>query len=54
MKAAIALLSDFHVQNVARSMVYEICRYERIKFMGSLLPVLVSLNQPSTFENMDA
>lgn len=53
MKATVALLSDFHVQNVARRMVYEIQRHGRIKFFGSLLPAHVSLKQPFAFENMD-
>jgi 2'-5' RNA ligase len=53
MKAAIALLSDFHTQNVARRMVYEIDRNAGIKFLGSLLPAHVSLKQPFTFEDMD-
>ena len=53
MKAAIALLSDHHVQNVARRMVYEINQRAGIKFLGSLLPAHVSLKQPFTFENMD-
>ncbi len=53
MKAAIALLSDFHVQNVARRMVYEIQKHAGIKFFGSLLPAHVSLKQPFTFEDMD-
>jgi hypothetical protein len=54
MKAAIALLSDFHVQNVARRMVYEIHRYGGIRFLGSLLPAHVSLKQPFTFEELDS
>jgi 2'-5' RNA ligase len=53
MKAAIALLSDYHIQNIARRMVYEINHYAGIKFLGSLLPAHVSLKQPFTFENMD-
>lgn len=53
MKAAIALLSDFHVQNVARRMVYEINQHAGIQFFGSLLPAHVSLKQPFTFEDMD-
>ena len=53
MKAAIALISDFHIQNVARRMVYEISRSGRIQYLGSLLPAHVSLKQPFTFENMD-
>lgn len=54
MRAAIALLSDYHVQNVARSMVYEIYRHARIEFLGSLLPAHVSLKQPFAFESMNA
>lgn len=54
MKAAIALLSDHHTQNIARKMVFEINRYAPIRFMGSLLPAHVSLKQPFTFESMDA
>jgi len=53
MKAAIALLSDHHVQNVARKMVYEINQRAGIQFFGSLLPAHVSLKQPFTFESMD-
>lgn len=53
MKAAIALLADYPVQNVARRMVYEICQHDRIEFLGSLLPAHVSLKQPFTFERMD-
>jgi hypothetical protein len=53
MKAAIALLSDHHVQNVARRMLYEINQRAGIKFLGSLLPANVSLKQPFTYENMD-
>lgn len=53
MKAAIAILSDLHVQNVVRKMVYEISQRGRIRFLGSLLPAHVSLKQPFTFENME-
>ena len=53
MKAAIALLSDHLVQNIARQMVYEIHRRAPIEFFGSLLPAHVSLKQPFTFESMD-
>lgn len=53
MKAAIALLSDFHVQNIVRRMVLEISRYAEIEFLGSLLPAHVSLKQPFLFESMD-
>ena len=53
MKAAIALLSDFHIQNIARRMVYEIDQQTGIRFLGSLLPAHVSLKQPFPFEDMD-
>ena len=53
MKAAIALLADYPVQNIARRMVYEIVQRSRIEFLGSLLPAHVSLKQPFTFERMD-
>ncbi len=53
MKAAIALLSDYHIQNVARKIVYQLNQTAEIKFLGSLLPTHVSLKQPFTFENMD-
>ena len=53
MKAAIALLSDYHVQNVARKMVYDIHQRAPIQFFGSLLPAHVSLKQPFTFESLD-
>jgi 2'-5' RNA ligase len=53
MKAAIALLSDYRVQNIARELVFEINRRGGIKFFGSLLPAHVSLKQPFTFENME-
>jgi len=54
MKAAIALLSDYHIQNIAREMVYAISQRAPIQFFGSLLPAHVSLKQPFTFESMDA
>src|SRR5512133_1393133 len=53
MKAAIALLADYAVQNVARRMVYEIHLCDDVKFFGSLLPAHVSLKQPFTFEDID-
>jgi 2'-5' RNA ligase len=53
MKAAIALLSDFHVQNAARKMVYQISQRAPVKFFGSLLPAHVSLKQTFKFEDMD-
>ena len=54
MKAAIALLSDYSVQNVVRRMVYDIGQLAQVEFLGSLLPTHVSLKQPFTFESMDA
>src|SRR5512147_1384574 len=53
MKAAIALLADYHIQNIARKMVYEIDQQAGIQFLGSLLPAHVSLKQPFTFESLD-
>ena len=53
MKAAIALLADHPVQNIARQMVFKIAQHARVEFLGSLLPAHVSLKQPFTFENMD-
>ena len=53
MKAAIALLSDYQIQNIARRMAYEISQQSRIEFLGSQLPAHVSLKQPFTFENME-
>lgn len=53
MKAAIAMLSDYPIQNVARCIVYEIHRDTGIHFLGSLLPAHISLKQPFTFESMD-
>ena len=52
MKAAIALLADFQIQNVARRMVFEMSQKTDIEFFGSLLPSHVSVKQPFTFENM--
>jgi 2'-5' RNA ligase len=54
MKAAIALLSDYTVQNAVRRMVYEIGGRGETEFFGSLLPAHVSLKQPFSFESMDA
>lgn len=53
MKAAIAVLSSYHVQNVARRMLFEISQRACVEFLGSLLPAHVSLKQPFTFEEMD-
>ena len=54
MKAAIALLADYPVQNAVRRMVYEIGQRAPVEFLGSLLPAHVSLKQPFTFESIDA
>jgi hypothetical protein len=54
MKAAIALLSDFPIQNIARKMTYAIHQRAPIQFFGSLLPAHVSLKQPFSFESIDA
>ncbi len=53
MKAAIALLTDYETQNVARRMVYALCHNGEIQFFGSLLPTHISLKQPFDFEDMD-
>ncbi len=53
MKAAIALLSDYSVQNAARKQAYELHRYGDVQFYASSLPSHVSLKQPFTFESMD-
>ncbi len=52
MRAAIALLSDFAVQNAVRRMVFELSQRYDIPFYGSLLPAHVSLKQPFAFESM--
>jgi 2'-5' RNA ligase len=54
MKAAIALLSDYSVQNVVRRMVYDIGQFAQFEFLGSLLPAHVSLKQPFIFESIAA
>jgi 2'-5' RNA ligase len=53
MKAAIALLADYPVQNYVRRMVYDISQLGEIELLGSLLPAHVSLKQPFAFEAMD-
>ena len=53
MKAAIALLADYRIQNRARHMVFEMSQQAEMQFMGSLLPSHVSLKQPFAFERMD-
>jgi 2'-5' RNA ligase len=53
MKAAIALLADYPVQNFARRMGYEIRQFGEVDFLSSLLPAHVSLKQHFTFESID-
>src|SRR5512138_1655614 len=53
MKAAVAVLSDYKVQNTARKLVYELRQYGHVPFYASLLPSHVSLKQPFTFEDLD-
>jgi 2'-5' RNA ligase len=52
-KAAIALLADYPVQNFVRRMVYDLNRQYGIGFLASLLPAHVSLKQPFSFESME-
>jgi hypothetical protein len=53
MKAAIAILADYPIQNLTRRMVFEMSQLGELEFFGSQLPAHVSLKQPFTFENMD-
>ena len=53
MKAAIAVLSDYKVQNISRRKLYELQQCGAVKFYASSLPSHVSLKQPFTFENLD-
>lgn len=53
MKAAIALLSDHHIQNSARKMVFELSQLGGVNFFGSLLPAHICLKQTFTFESME-
>jgi hypothetical protein len=53
MKAAIVLLADQPVQNLARRMVFELNTRYDVPFFASLLPSHVSLKQPFAFEDMD-
>jgi len=53
MKAALAVLADYQVQNLARRMVFELSQNYEMEFFGSLLPSHVSLKQPFAFESMD-
>ena len=53
MKAAIALLADYQVQNYIRRIVFELEQETKIDFLASLLPAHISLKQPFSFENME-
>ena len=53
MKAAIALLVDYPVQNFVRRMVYDLNRQYGIGFLASLLPAHVSLKQPFSVESLE-
>ena len=52
MKAAIALLADYHTQNIVRRIVFELEQAFQIDFLASLLPAHISLKQPFSFESM--
>lgn len=53
MKAAIALLADYQVQNYVRRIVLELDQEHQIDFLASLLPAHISLKQPFSFESME-
>jgi len=53
MKAAIALLADYQVQNYIRRIVFELEQETKVDFLASLLPAHISLKQPFSFENME-
>jgi 2'-5' RNA ligase len=53
MKAAVALLSDYKIQNIARHIAFELERDYGIDFLACLLPAHVSLKQPFAFESME-
>jgi 2'-5' RNA ligase len=53
MKAAIAILADYQVQNFVRRIVFELEQATQIEFLATLLPVHISLKQPFSFESMD-
>ena len=52
MKAAIALLADYNIQNFVRRIVFELDQSYQVGFLASLLPAHVSLKQPFSFEDM--
>ena len=53
MKAAIALLADYKIQNFVRKIVFNLNRKYNIDFLVSLVPAHISLKQPFSFENME-
>ena len=53
MKAAIALLTDYRIQNFVRKIVFDLNRKYNIDFLASLLPAHISLKQPFYFESME-
>jgi 2'-5' RNA ligase len=53
MKAAIALLADYEIQNFVRRIVYDLNRQYGTSFLTSLLPAHVSVKQPFAFESME-
>ena len=52
MKAAIALLANYQVQNFVRRIVFELDQKYQIDFVASHLPGHISLKQPFAFDNM--
>lgn len=53
MKAAIALLTDYRIQNFVRKIVFNLNRKYNIDFFASLLPAHISLKQPFYFESIE-
>ena len=53
MKAAIAILANYQVQNFVRRKVFELEQAYQVDFLASLLPGHISLKQPFSFESMD-
>ena len=52
MKAAIAILANYQVQNFVRRIVFELEQAFQVEFLASLLPAHISLKQPFSFESM--
>lgn len=51
MKAAIAILSDYKIQNFVRKIAFDLNKKYNINFLASLLPAHISLKQSFSFEN---